>query len=287
MVPFRLLSSKPIAWCLPGALALLLSARPSAAHEFWLFPSRYQAAAGDTVTLGVRVGTGFRGEAKPWAAPRALRFTLLGPRALDLRPATLNGDLQWARVVMPDDGGALIAYESNWADITVPPGEFDDYLKLEGLELPLEARRHAGDALPGRERYARCPKTWIAGTHPERASQRAGLSLEIVPLADPGRAGPLRVRVLDHGRPLAGARVRAWNQPLASAIAPREAAVRDSVGSAVTARTGADGIATLELASGGEWLLSCVHMMPSADRAEADWESLWASLTFARPERHR
>jgi hypothetical protein len=28
--------------------------------------------------------------------------------------------------------------------------------------------------------------------------------------------------------------------------------------------------------------LSSVHMIASTDREEADWESYWASLTFAR-----
>jgi hypothetical protein len=32
----------------------------------------------------------------------------------------------------------------------------------------------------------------------------------------------------------------------------------------------------------GEWLVSLVDMVPSAEPSEADWESTWASLTFAR-----
>jgi hypothetical protein len=50
----------------------------------------------------------------------------------------------------------------------------------------------------------------------------------------------------------------------------------------VQARTDARGMVTLDTASPGEWLVSAVHMIPSEDRAEADWQSRWASLTFAR-----
>ena len=55
------------------ALAVLalaaLPAPPAHAHEFWLAPSTYHAAAGDTVRVTAYVGTGFRGELKPFAAP--------------------------------------------------------------------------------------------------------------------------------------------------------------------------------------------------------------------------
>src|SRR6266581_3853723 len=101
------LVSRSIVLGLLSVLTLALLARETFAHEFWLSPSRYRAGAGDTLALGVLVGTGFRGEEKPWAAPRVVRFTLFGQRPLDLRPATLNGDLTWARAVLPDGGGAL------------------------------------------------------------------------------------------------------------------------------------------------------------------------------------
>jgi hypothetical protein len=263
----------------------LLAAAPAEAHEFWLAPTAFRAAVGDTVALSVFVGTGFRGELKPWAAPRARRFTLHGPRVIDLRPVTMNGDVTWARFVAPDAGGALIAYASDWADITLPAAEFDSYLALEGLDAPLAARRRIGAAAgPGRERYARCPKCWIAGDRPARASTVEGLPLELVPLSDPCASRTLAVRVLYRGQPLAGALVRGWNHPLGRGMAPVDAAARDSVGPSASTRTGADGIARLELARAGEWMLSCVHMVASEDPHEADWQSLWASLTFARTE---
>jgi uncharacterized GH25 family protein len=109
-----------------------------------------------------------------------------------------------------------------------------------------------------------------------------GLPLEIVPMADPARGTRLRVRVLYHGQPLAHALVRAWRQPLAGGAVPLAAAARDSVGPAAEARTDRRGVATLPLGRTGEWLVSTVHMVPSEDRAVADWQSLWSSLTFAR-----
>ena len=148
--------------------------------------------------------------------------------------------------------------------------------------------------MPGRERYARCPKTWITSRASGRASPRLleplGLPLEIVPLADPTMSRSLRVRVLDHGRPLAGALVKTWRQSLDPEGRPRNAGTRDSVDVAARARTDRDGVAQLPLAGPGEWMVSVVHMVPSTVPAEADWESRWASLTFGRfvpPPRER
>jgi len=264
-------------------LGILQSLLPpaAAAHEFWLAPSSYRAAAGDTVAIAAFVGTGFRGERKPYATTRALRFELNGPRTLDLRPAGMNGDLTFARFVAADGGGCLVAYESDFVPIELGAAEFDRYLALEGLDGPLKARAKLG-AGPGRERYARCPKTWISGRETSRLTRPAGLTLELVPANDPTAGPSLRVQLLYRGRPLAGALVRSWNRPLNRSVVPADAAARDSVGPQGGVRTDRQGFATLAVDRPGEWLVSAVHMVPSADRSAADWQSFWASLTFAR-----
>jgi uncharacterized GH25 family protein len=91
--------------------------------------------------------------------------------------------------------------------------------------------------------------------------------------------------VLDQGHPLAGALVRAWRAPLDASGLPRDPAVRDSVGPAWQGRTDARGETNVPVADAGEWLVSCVHMVPCRDATQADWESSWASLTFVRPAR--
>jgi uncharacterized GH25 family protein len=270
----------------PLLLSLILCAATApivSAHEYWLQPSTYRAAAHDTLLIAAFAGTGFRGERKPYPAPRTVRLTLVGPKSIDLRPGATNGDLIFSRFIVADGGGAMVAYESSFTPIELPAEEFDRYLKLEGLDEPLAARARLGAAAgAGRERYGRCAKTWITGTDPQRATTPVGLSMELVPLGDPTRTGPLAVRVLFHGQPLAHALVRAWRQPLEHSGLPAPAASRDSVGASTEARSGGDGVARLRLTGSGEWMVSTVHMVPSEDRSIADWQSLWASLTFAR-----
>ena len=72
------------------------------------------------------------------------------------------------------------------------------------------------------------------------------------------------IRLLYQGRPLEGALVVAVPQDTRT---PRQA------------RTDRDGRVTLSLYD-GVWLIKAVHMVPAPAGSGADWESLWASLTF-------
>lgn len=269
--------------CLVGS-ALVVGPDFASAHEFWLAPSTYSAGPRDTLTLRAFVGSGFRGEEKPYATTRTVSLTMRGVHRVDLAPGVTNGDLRWAVLIPPDGGGQILAYQSNFTPIELRADRFDTYLATEGLDQPLAARRRIGSkAGPGRERYMRCAKTWVAGSDASRALRPQGMPLEIVPLANPdGPSSLLRVRVLYEGRPLKNALVRIWNRPLSRERMPFHAAARDSVAPAQEQRTDRDGTATLDVHRPGEWLVNVVHMVPSRARREADWQSLWASFTFAR-----
>lgn len=262
--------------------ACLLGAGPVAAHEFWISPERYRAVRGDTAAVRVFVGTGFRGEIKPYAPSRVVRFMLRTNRELDLSRAARNGDRVMARFVVADQGGALVSYQSSFADIELQASDFDAYLRLEGLDAVGAARDREPSSATVRERYARCAKTWIAGSDAARVARPTGLTYELTSLAEPAAGSTLTVRASFRGKPLPGALVRAWNRPLMEGARPFDPAERDSVPPATEGRTDARGLVTLRIAHSGEWLLSSVHMVPSRDRSEADWESYWASLTFAR-----
>ncbi|MEO6463743.1 MAG: DUF4198 domain-containing protein, partial [Candidatus Eisenbacteria bacterium] len=197
---------------------LVLLPAPGWAHEYWLAPSRYRAAAGDSLRLGAFVGTGFRGEARPFAPRRAVRFLSRGAGLTDLAAGAENGALTWSRWVARDDDGTIAAYASDFVPNDLPAAEFERYLKLEGLDAVARERARTGaSGKPGRERYRRACKTWIAGPRrggsresARRATASLGLPLEIVPAGMPGRSGRLGLEVRFEGKPLAGALVRAW-----------------------------------------------------------------------------
>ncbi|MEP7028398.1 MAG: DUF4198 domain-containing protein [Candidatus Eisenbacteria bacterium] len=263
--------------------ALAAPAMPASAHEYWLSPSTYRCAPGDTAAIRVLVGTGFRGEPKPYTPRRAVRFTFEAARSIDLLPVGVNGEMVWARIRSIDALGAVVAYESNDTYIELPAADFDRYLALEGLTGPQAVRAaRSAAAGPGRELYRRSCKTWLAGSDAARVTRASGLPLEILPDADPTTAARVSFRVFYEGKPLPNALVRAWRGPLGSGLSPVAAAERDSVGPAAQTRTDAAGHAALDLPGAGEFLLSTVQMVPASDPAEADWRSTWGSFTFAR-----
>ncbi len=177
----------------------------------------------------------------------------------------------------------MLAFESGFTPIELPAAQFNAYLAEDGLDGPLAERRRTGADRPGRERYRRCAKTWIAGQDLVRATAAIGLPLEIVPLAIPGMDPVLHARVLWNGTPLSGVLVNAWRSPLAAAGRLADPFTRDTLGISWQGRTGSRGEISVPVAGAGEWLVSLVHMVPCEMRDEADWESTWASLTFERP----
>ena len=272
--------------CPPRAIALsmlfLCAALPTQGHEFWLSPTSYAASPGRLVELRAVAGTGFRGEPQPWSPAHSVRFTARTDRVLDLTPAAAAGDPSWARFAPSEGGGALVAFESGFTSIEMPAAAFEAYLTNEGLLAPLAARKRDRARGAGRERFRRCAKAWLAGADGSRACAPCGLPLEIVPLREPGRTTVLRVRVLWQGAPLPGALVKTWNAPVTRAGGIPDVAERDSASVSARVVTDAHGEAVLSCAALGEWLVSVVHMEPSRDSAQADWESTWASLSFVR-----
>ncbi len=263
-------------------LLLLLFAAPGTAHQYWLSPSQYSPAQKELVDVGACSGTGFRGEAKPWAPERCVSFSFFTYRPFSLAEMAPSGSTMWARQTFADGGGTWLQYQSNHAFVELPADEFDAYLSEEGLSGPLTERQRSPHPGVVRERYRRCAKAWFRGADARRASRPLGQPLELVPLSRPGESATLRVRVLWQGRPLSGAIVKTWRQPLAADGHTRALADRDSVAQVEQARSDARGEVRLGVVEPGEWLVSTVHMVPSPDPTLADWESTWASLTFAR-----
>jgi uncharacterized GH25 family protein len=260
------------------ASVLLALAAPASAHEYWLMPERFTAAPGERIGIAHRVGAGWPGETLPRDPARVRRFTLVdaqGERRIGGAPgadpagiATLGGP-----------GLATAVYHSTATSLVLDAAAFESYLREEGLERILEQRAAAGaSAAPGRERFVRHAKALIAvgeaGAPAAPFDRAVGLDLELVPETDPrtlAGGGSFAVRLLHLGRPLAGALVKAIPQADGE---PR-----------VERRSDEAGRVLLALPSAGVWLINAVHMTPVPPGSDADWQSLWSSLTFALPAR--
>jgi len=274
-------SPAPARRALVLALVASLGAGRLLAHDFWLEPSTFTPAPGQVVSVRLMVGQKFRGEPIPRTASLIEKFVLVRGEAETPMPGREGGDpAGLARA--GSSGLATIVYRSKNSSVSLEAAKFEQYLKDEGLDAVSAARRKKGDTdKPAREVFARCAKALLSvGDAGVAGADRAvGMTLELVAEKNPyavwaasaagaGTAAALPVRLLYEGKPLAGALVVAFPY--------------DAPEAAQSVRTDAAGRAAIDISRRGQWLVKAVHMIPSSS-PEADWQSLWASLTFAAP----
>jgi hypothetical protein len=260
-----------------GCGAFALAAR-LAAHDFWIEPSTFRPVPGAEVFVSLRVGQDFRGDPVPRKPAIIERFVLAGEGG-DVEIDGLPGADPAGSFAAPAPGLAWIAYRSLRTPITLEADRFEKYLAEEGLEHVSKERARRGESgKPGREVYSRSVKSLLVSAAAGMVAPDAkafdrplGLALEILPGADPRRAvpGKLPLKILWEGRAAEGLLVVAMNQA--------------SPDRKVRARTDARGAATLDLREAGVWLVKAVRMGPAPAGVDADWESVWTSLTFEAP----
>lgn len=274
MIPAAPRTSAMTSRCLlPIALSALLAPAASG-HDMWIEPSSFTPKAGQLVQVCLRVGHPAKG-VEPVArnSARIVRFSAV--TAAGEEPVQGVDGADPAGLLRPAaEGLTTLAYRTNHASSELPGDRFEAYLAEEGLSAVQELRRRRGQSTaPGRERYSRSLKALVdVGGGREGADEPLGLDLELVAESNPYRLQPgqvLAVRVLYRGAPLAGARVDAF--------------ALDGASPDVTATSDADGRVRLLLPKGGGWAVTTTHMFEAPAGTGADWESLWASLTFAVP----
>ena len=272
---------------LPAAATLLLLAGTAAlAHECWLEVPRFRLQPGQTANARPLVGENFRGASWSNRASKIRRFVRYGPAladSTDLTPAPGFAPTDSFRTAFTfaQPGTHMVVLGSTSSFIELPADKFTAYLREEGLDYALKLRQERGDqARPGRETYRRCAKALVqvGEPGPDSTFRRAcSLPLELVPEQNPYRltAGKaMTVRVLRAGRPAPGTAVQVWQ--------------RQPGGLPTThfiTRTNQSGRLLLRLSGPGPYLLAVVDMVeaPPALRIRAEWQSTWASLTFAGP----
>ena len=257
-------------WLSVVALWLPLSV---AAHDFWIEPGNFRPTVGAKVPLRLLVGQDFAGAATVYLPETFERYDITGPDGQ--RPvAGVPGDDPAGHFTVMRIGAHIVAYRSTLFTATFDtPAEFEQYLEKEGLEHVKTL--HAFGAPKGkviRENYSRSAKALVMAGKPDvktTADRVLGLRLELIAEKNPYLTGPVPVRLLYEGSPLEGALVVAFNktEPLKK----------------IKARTDRDGRVRFDFNHPGTWLVTAVHMLPAPPRTNADWESVWASLTFKRP----
>ncbi len=240
----------------------------TAAHDFWLEPSTFHPANDRPVAIRLMVGDHGRGEPVRRNNRRIDRFIVRDADG-EKGVAGRHGS-DPAGYLDAISGDAMVGYQTEplrHGDLSAE--RFESYLREEGLEPIIALRAAAGSSLErGREIYSRSAKAWLTSSkRGARFDVPLGFRFEIVPLNDPAMAERFEAQLLFAGKPVEGVLVRA---------------IGLGTGKTIAGRSDAEGRVALELEGDGPWMVKAVHMFAAPKSAGADWESIWASLTFHR-----
>lgn len=173
------------------------------------------------------------------------------------------------------DRPCWIVVETPGTFIEIRPDGFHRYLEHEGLSGVIGARETAGQRQqPGREIYSKYVKIALSDSDGavRLLESPVGLPIEIVPqVPGPLRTGDtLPVRVLVNGQPAPDLQLRVSHR----------ASEKSEPSEDIVMRTDRGGRAAVAIPQAGLWRLHTISMSPHPDPAAADWESIWASVTF-------
>jgi uncharacterized GH25 family protein len=251
-------------------LALAL-ASSTTAHDTWLIPDRFAVAPKTPVKLDLTSGMAFP---KLEVGPKrerveAARCRLAG-RAFEISDISAGPNSLLFKSELSETGIATFWVKLPPKSIELKPAEVQEY--LDEIDAPAAVRKQWAEMQPQRwrELYTKHPKTFVRVGEPQADrswAEPVGMALEIVPEKDPTilREGEeLAVRVLKNGAPHAEFALNA----VAAGATKGE-----------TRKTDSSGRVGFRLNKPGPLLLRGTDVRKST-RAEADWESDFATLTL-------
>ncbi len=241
------------------------------AHDFWIEPESFRPAVGQKVPVHLYVGMDFKGDPAPYIPEWFERYVYVDAQGEKPVPG-LPGDDPAGTVPITAAGLTVIGYRSAKFSVSFDTAEeFEKYLIKEGLERNLALLKGKPSLGKITENYSRCAKALVmSGADATPGDRVLGLRIELIAEKSPyAGAGPVPFRLQYENRPLVGALVVAFNK----------AAALDKL----KARTDKYGRVIFDIKRRGIWLVTAVHMIPAPRGSEAQWESIWASLSFERP----
>jgi uncharacterized GH25 family protein len=258
------------------SLILILALTSSVgAHDTWVVPSTFRPKQGATVQLRVATGMTFPSSEAAVTPERVIRFTMHdSARVRKIPNQHVDGTFLAADIAPELQGDTILSLELKPRLLEMTGKEFTEYLREERQEKVLGMRREQGKSdAPGRERYRKIAKTvlCVGESEDKTALLSEGLMLEILPEQSPCSYHAwdrIEVLVFYEGQPLANARVVAGYQGAAGHHYP------------VETTTDSDGRAAIVLKRAGPWFIRVLHIAPAVDDPEADWQTVFSTLTF-------
>jgi uncharacterized GH25 family protein len=252
----------------------LFTALDLSAHDTWLFPKRTHYAVGSRLTLDLTSGMAFpKNEFAIDPARVETAAIRLGGRTAAMTRKVLSKQFLRLETTLSRNGVATVWISLKPKTLELTPPQIQEYLEEIGAPDSIRAIYPAGKSSNPRwrEEYRKEAKTFVfVGASESDTSWKtpAGTSFEIVPVSDPARlvAGQSALfRVLRDGKPLS-------NFPIGSVTEARTKPQLD--------RSDANGVVRIIPPAAGRWMLRGTDLRRPAAGKNADWESVFATLTL-------
>ena len=270
MKPLRILAITTTLVCITAAIA--------AAHDLFLKPSDFFAAANSQVLVRVLNGTFSKSEnsiARTRLADVSIVTTSDGRFRVDTSQWGVSGDTSTLTVNTGAAGTYLIGASTKPSIIALKAKDFNAYLTEDGIPDVLAARRKSKELTKdARERYAKHVKALIqvGGARTDAYGAQLGYPAEIIPLENPytlRRGTSLSVRALVDGQPVPNQLVQFGGRTATDGRIEQR-----------SVRTDSAGVARIPLRQAGSWYVKFIRMS-RVQGDSVDYESKWATLTFA------
>lgn len=246
------------------------------AHDLFFRPDAFFVEPGGAVTVKVLSGT-FSTSENAIMRDRLSDLSLVTPAgrtALERTAWTERDPQSTLPVKMEAAGTYLLGASLQPRMLTLAGPAFNAYLKEEGLDHILAARRTQKRLGEGsRERYSKYVKALlqVGDATTDGYSAPLGYAAELIPLANPYTlkvGDTLSVRCVVDGKPVPGQVLFAGGRSPKGTRLPVRGLVADG-----------DGVIQVKLTGAGAWYVKAVHMR-EVQEAEANYESLWSTLSF-------
>jgi hypothetical protein len=257
-------------------LLVFMNTHASMAHEFWVEPQDYMIESSDNVIADIRNGQLFDGNSIPFIPTQYNRYDFIHGESSQ----KLEGDLgQRPAVNVMDvpDGLGIVVVETKPSTLSYVTWEkFQKFVDHKDLQTDKEAHLALGfPETDFKETYSRFVKSLIGIGTAQGRDRQVGLEIELVALLNPYTDDTSK-----------GIPIQAFYQGVPSADVQIELFDKDEAGQVEITlhRTDSSGQALLPIVKGHSYLADTV-LLRKAKAGSGEgvvWETLWASLTYAK-----
>lgn len=261
-----------------GLALVAATAALAAAHDMFLKPAQFFIKENAPIDMVLINGTFTKSE-NSIARNRLADISVLGPAGrtrIDTSAWKAVTDTSYLSVKAGAAGTYVLGVSTRSNIIELTGQEFTEYLESDGIPDVLAARKRDGEMDRAvKERYHKHVKAMVqvGDARSDHYATALGYPAEVIPVENPYslKAGAtFHFKAIVDGKPVANQYVQFGGRTAAGGRIEMKAV-----------RTNADGVGEIKLAPAGTWYVKFINMTRRSGDAEADYESKWASLTFA------